>query len=173
MNTQPTPRTERSYDIVLLGATGFTGELTAGYLAGHAGEGTRWALAGRSRRKLEAVRSRLAAGRPGLAELPLAIVDTADAAAVRAMAESARVVATTVGPYITHGEPVVAACAAAGTDYVDITGETEFVDLMWLAPPPRGEGEWGAARPFVWLRLDPFDLGALWTVSQLGRRRAG
>ena len=115
----------------------------------------RWALAGRCQAKLEAVRFRLAAVRPEVGDLPLVIADIRDKAAVRAMAESARVVITTVGPYINCGEPVVAACASAGVDYVDITGEPEFVDLMSLRYPPRGRGERSAARPLVWVRLDP------------------
>ena len=159
---------ERPYDIVLFGATSFVGVATAEYLAEHAGEGTRWALAGRSQAKLEELRARLAAVRPELDELSLLIADVGDAAAVRAIAESARVVITTVGPYIKYGEPVVAACAAAGTDYVDITGEPEFVDLMWLRY--HREAEASGARLVHSCGFDsiPYDLGALWTVSQLG-----
>ena len=122
-------RNARTYDIVLLGATGFTGELTAAYLAEHAPTDCRWALAGRNRAKLEAVRDRLATKDAALAELPLVIADSSDAASLRSLAESARVVITTVGPYLAYGEPLVAACAAAGTDYVDLTGEPEFVVL--------------------------------------------
>src|SRR5579884_3369286 len=119
---------ERDYDIVLFGATGFTGGLTAEYLAEHA-DGTRWALAGRSREKLERVRGRLG---PQHSELALLQANIGDAESIRRLAESTRVVITTVGPYINYGEPLLAACAAAGTDYVDLTGEPEFVDLMWL-----------------------------------------
>jgi short subunit dehydrogenase-like uncharacterized protein len=158
---------ERPYDIVLFGATGFVGRLTAEYLAEHAGDGTRWAVAGRSKAKLEELRFRLAALRPELGELPLVIADIGDGAAVRAMAESARVVITSVGPYINYGEPVVAACASAGTDYVDITGEPEFVDLMWLRY--HREAETSGARLVHSCGFDsiPYDLGALWTVNQL------
>src|SRR5689334_2392530 len=122
----------RSYDIVVFGATGYTGGLTAEYLARHAPAGTRWALAGRNRGKLEAVRARLAEINPACAQLPLLAADATDAASLKLVAEAARAIITTVGPYILHGEPLVAACAAAGTDYVDLTGEPEFVDLMWL-----------------------------------------
>ena len=104
---------DRPYDIVVFGATGFTGGLTAEYLARHA-PGARWALAGRNRDKLEAVRSRLAVIDPRLAELPLLQAEKDDPASLRMMAESAQVVISTVGPYINYGEPVVAACAAAG-----------------------------------------------------------
>jgi len=155
---------ERQRDIVLFGATGFTGGLTAEYLAAHAGEGTRWALAGRNREKLEAVRRRLG---EGAAELPLVEADVNDAASIRALAESARVVISTVGPYIHYGEPLVAACAGAGTDYVDLTGEPEFVDLMWLRY--HTEAERSGARLVHSCGFDsiPYDLGALLTVEHL------
>ncbi|WP_229402535.1 saccharopine dehydrogenase family protein [Micromonospora okii] len=123
---------ERAYDIVLFGATGFTGGLTADYLARHAPDGLRWALAGRNPARLAAVRDRLADIDPALAELPLLTADVTDPESLRLVAESARVVATTVGPYVHHGEPLVAACARAGTDYLDITGEPEFVDTMYV-----------------------------------------
>ncbi|MDT4938723.1 MAG: hypothetical protein QOG80_2394, partial [Pseudonocardiales bacterium] len=113
---------DRPYDIVLFGATGFTGQLTAEYLARHAPAGCRWALAGRNHAKLAAIRDRLAEIVPTLAELPVLPAEASDVESMRAVAESARVVITTVGPYALHGEPLVAACAAAGTDYVDLTG---------------------------------------------------
>ncbi len=155
---------ERQHDIVVFGATGFTGGLTAEYLAAHADQGTRWALAGRSRQKLEDVRRRLG---DAASELPLIEADVNDAASIRALAESTRVAITTVGPYIHYGEPLVAACAAAGTDYVDLTGEPEFVDLMWLRY--NGEAERTGARLVHSCGFDsiPYDLGALFTVEQL------
>ena len=107
---------DRAHDVVLLGATGFTGGLTAEYLVRHAPPETRLALAGRNRSKLEALRSRLAQADPARAELPLLHADSADETSLRELAESTRVVITTVGPYINYGEPLVAACAAAGTD---------------------------------------------------------
>src|SRR4029078_9473551 len=87
----------RDYDVVILGATGFTGELTAAYLAEHAPAGLRWALAGRNRGKLESVRARLAKIDPALTELALLEADSSDDDSLRAMAESTRVVVTTVG----------------------------------------------------------------------------
>jgi short subunit dehydrogenase-like uncharacterized protein len=156
-------REDRLYDVVLFGATGFTGGLTAEYLASHAPAGLRWALAGRNMAKLEAVRERL----DGFSELPLLQADIGEEASIRAVAQSARVVITTVGPYINYGEPLVAACAAAGTDYVDLTGEPEFVDLMWLR---HGEAAVrSGARIVHSCGFDsiPYDLGALFTVQQL------
>lgn len=164
---QPAQPSDRTFDVVLFGATGFTGGLTADYLAAHAPTDCRWALAGRNRSKLEAVRDRLAAEHPACADLDLLVADVTDAASLRAVAESARVVATTVGPYLEHGEPLVAACAAAGTDYVDLTGEPEFVDLMWLAHQEKA-AETGA-RLVHCCGFDsiPHDLGAQFTREHL------
>src|SRR3954451_2518490 len=123
----------REFDIVLFGATGFTGGLTAEYLAGHAPHGCRWAIAGRSRDKLAAVRERLAEINPSCAELELLVADVTDGDSLRDVASRTRVVATTVGPDLHYGDPLVAACAEMGTDYLDLTGEPEFVDRMYLA----------------------------------------
>ena len=163
----PAAVSSRPHDVVVFGATGFTGALTAEYLARHAPAQTRWALAGRSTSKLEAARDRLAAIEPSCADLELLVADVTDEDSVRAVAESARVVITTVGPYIHYGEPLVAACAAAGTDYVDLTGEPEFVDLMWLRH--HDEAERSGARIVHSCGFDsiPHDLGAMFTVDQL------
>ena len=152
---------ERDHDIVLFGATGYTGALTAEYLAKHAGEGVRWALAGRNRAKLDALSERL-----GI-DVPLLHADVNDEASLRSVAEAARVVITTVGPYVTYGEPLVAACAAAGTDYVDLTGEPEFVDRMYVRH--HAEAERSGARIVHACGFDsiPHDLGVLFTVEQL------
>ena len=158
---------ERKYDLALFGATGFTGGLTAEYLAANAPEGLSWALVGRNRGKLEAVRARLASASPDAPVPDLLEADAADRAALAKVAEAARVVITTVGPYALYGEPIVAACAAAGTDYVDLTGEPEFVDRMWLAH--HAEAERTGARLVHCCGFDsiPHDLGAYFTVQQL------
>ncbi len=158
---------ERQYDLALFGATGFTGGLTADYLARNGPEGLRWALVGRSRAKLEAVRARLAQGESRAPAPELIEADAADAAALAALAGAARVVATTVGPYALHGGPLVAACAAAGTDYVDLTGEPEFVDRMWIEH--HAEAERTGARLVHCCGFDsiPHDLGTYFTVKQL------
>ncbi|HWD75750.1 MAG TPA: saccharopine dehydrogenase NADP-binding domain-containing protein [Solirubrobacteraceae bacterium] len=163
----PAHRTaEREHDVVLFGATGFTGGLTAEYLAA-AANGTRWALAGRSRQKLEAVRDRLTQIDPAAGDLDLLIADINDAQSVKRVAESAKVVITTVGPYINYGEPVVAACAAAGTDYVDLTGEPEFVDLMWLRHHEQAQRTGARLVHSCGFDSIPHDLGALYTVQRL------
>ncbi|MCV7074243.1 saccharopine dehydrogenase NADP-binding domain-containing protein [Mycolicibacterium rufum] len=114
---------DREYDIVLYGATGFVGALTAQYLASAAGD-AKIALAGRSTEKLLAVRETLPASAQSWA---LMTADASEPSTLAAMAASTRVVITTVGPYLRYGLPLVAACAAAGTDYADLTGEPLFV----------------------------------------------
>lgn len=107
----------RDYDVVVHGATGFVGRLTAKHLVG---SDARVALSGRSKDKLEALRSELGV------DWPLVVTDSADPASVAALAASTVAVATTVGPYARHGLPLVAACAEAGTHYADLTGEVLF-----------------------------------------------
>jgi short subunit dehydrogenase-like uncharacterized protein len=159
--------TDRQYDLALFGATGFTGGLTAEYLAANAPEGLRWALVGRNRGKLEAVRARIATVSPDAPAPDLLEADAADRAALAKVAESTRVVISTVGPYALYGEPIVAACATAGTDYVDLTGEPEFVDRMWVAH--HAEAQRTGARLVHCCGFDsiPHDLGAYFTVQQL------
>ncbi len=157
----------RDLDIVLFGATGFTGTLTAEYLARHAPAGLRWALAGRNPDKLAAVRDRLAEIDAGLADLELLAADAADPVSLAAVAERARVVATTVGPYLTHGEPLVGACAAAGTGYVDLTGEPEFVDRMYAAYHETAVRTGARIVHACGFDSIPHDLGAYFTVRQL------
>ena len=161
-------RAARPYDVVVLGATGFTGELTAAYLAEHAPADLRWAIAGRNRSRLEAVRTRLARTDPALSELTLLEADSTDDASLRALAESTRVVVTTVGPYLLHGEGLVAACAAAGTDYVDLTGEPEFVDRMYLEHHDTAVQSGARIVHACGFDSIPHDLGAFYTVQQLG-----
>jgi short subunit dehydrogenase-like uncharacterized protein len=114
---------QRELDIVLYGATGFVGKLTAEYLARAGGE-ARIALAGRSQEKLLAVRETLG---DKAQSWPLIVADTSQPSTLNAMAAKTQVVVTTVGPYLKYGLPLVAACAAAGTDYADLTGEALFV----------------------------------------------
>jgi short subunit dehydrogenase-like uncharacterized protein len=158
---------ERRYDVALFGATGFTGGLTADYLAQHGPSDLRWALVGRNRAKLENVAARLAASGSDVPAPELLEADASDRAALDDLARAARVVVTTVGPYALHGEPLVAACAAAGTDYVDLTGEPEFVDRMWVMH--HAEAERTGARLVHCCGFDsiPHDLGAYFTVGQL------
>lgn len=152
----------RDYDIVLFGSTGFVGELTAEYLAANAPEGARLALAGRNAEKLEELRRRLDREQWGLL-----VADVSDQEAIGRLAEAGRVVISTVGPYLRYGEPLVAACAAAGTDYVDLTGESEFVDLMYLRYHAMARESGARIVHSCGFDSIPYDLGALFTVSQL------
>jgi short subunit dehydrogenase-like uncharacterized protein len=153
---------EREPDVVLFGATGFTGCLTAEYLARNAPAETRWAIAGRNRSKLEGLRERL-----GLGELPLLEADVTDPGSIRDVAAAARVVITTVGPYVKYGEPLVAACAEAGTDYVDLTGEPEFVDRMYVRHHRQAVESGSRLVHCCGFDSIPHDLGAWFTVQQL------
>ncbi|MCX4098825.1 saccharopine dehydrogenase family protein [Nocardia sp. alder85J] len=116
--------TDREFDLVLFGATGFVGALTAAYLAGAAPAGARIALAGRSVDKLTRVRAGLGAA---AADWPLIQADSTDQDSLDALAARTRVVVSTVGPYLRYGLPLVRACARAGTHYADLTGEPLFV----------------------------------------------
>ncbi|GGX29529.1 saccharopine dehydrogenase family protein [Streptomyces noursei] len=165
MPRQDTPG--RDHDLVLYGATGFAGTLTAEYLARHAPEGCRWALAGRSTAKLERLRDRLTAVNPACADLPLLRADSADPDSLRALAAGTRVLATTVGPYLVHGEPLAAACAAAGTDYLDLTGEAEFVDRMYLRHDATARASGARLVHACGFDSVPFDLGVHYTVGLL------
>ncbi|MRH87178.1 enoyl-ACP reductase [Nocardia sp. SYP-A9097] len=115
---------DREFDLVLFGATGFVGKLTAAYLIEAAPAGARIALAGRSAEKLAAVRAELG---PGAAEWPLVQADSTDQASLDALAARTKVVVTTVGPYLRYGMPLVQACAENGTHYADLTGEPLFI----------------------------------------------
>ena len=122
-----TPMPRREFDIVIYGASGFVGKLTAEYLASashRSGGKARIALAGRSVGKLEAVRATLA---ESARDWPILTVDADRPSTLDDMAARTQVVITTVGPYSRYGLPLVAACAKAGTDYADLTGEAMFV----------------------------------------------
>ena len=132
MTTLPRPRDRsREFDIVLWGATGFTGRLTAEYLVSnyikgaHSDVGLRLALAGRNQEKLKGVAAEI-----GASELPILIGDSFDADSLNDIASRAEVVISAVGPYAKYGAELVAACVRHGTDYCDLTGETHFVRRM-------------------------------------------
>lgn len=122
---------KRPYDLVLFGATGFTGQLVAEYLFEHYGvdKQLRWAIAGRNRAKLEALRCSLQGEAPA-AQLPILEADSTDVKALASVAKQTRAICSTVGPYAQHGTLLVAACAKHGTDYCDLTGEVPWVAQM-------------------------------------------
>lgn len=121
--------THRELDVVLWGATGFTGGLVAEYLLSrHGVDGSlRWAIGGRNEAKLAALRDRLGAGAE---RLPIVLGDAGDVDAMAVLAARTRVVCTTVGPYAQYGSPLVEACVRAGTDYCDLTGEIHWMQRM-------------------------------------------
>lgn len=120
-------RKQREFELVVWGASGFTGRLTAEYLAARFAPGQlRWALGGRSRSKLEAVRDAIGAA----PELPVVVGDSGDEGFLAELVGRTAVVCTTVGPYAKYGSPLVAACATAGTDYCDLTGEVHWIQRM-------------------------------------------
>lgn len=153
-----TAKAERPFDIVVYGATGYTGRLVAEYLAHHyQGSGPKWAMAGRSAAKLAEVRDLI--GAP--ADTPLIVADSDDPASMAALAGQARVVITTVGPYQLYGEPLLAACVAAGTDYADLCGEPVWMRQM--ADKYHAAAGASGARISFSSGFDsiPFDLGVL------------
>jgi saccharopine dehydrogenase (NAD+, L-glutamate forming) len=158
---------DRAYDVVLFGATGFTGSLTAAYLARHAPAGTRWAIAGRNRARLEGARDSVAQMNPPAGEPGIVLASVEDRGSVRRLAEQTRVAISTVGPYLRYGEPLVGACAEAGTDYLDLCGEPEFVDQMYL--DHHATAVHTGARLVHACGFDsvPFDIGVYFTVHQL------
>ncbi|MEV6567883.1 saccharopine dehydrogenase family protein [Streptomyces kronopolitis] len=159
--------TGRTHDLVLYGATGFTGALTAEYLAAHAPQDCRWALAGRNTAKLEQLRDRLVKIDPACAELPLLRADSGDPDSLRALATDTRVLVSTVGPYVRHGEPLVAACAAAGTDYADLSGESEFIDRMYVRHDATARATGARLVHASGFDSVPHDLGVFFTVGLL------
>ncbi|WP_199589770.1 saccharopine dehydrogenase family protein [Lujinxingia litoralis] len=119
----------REFDVIVFGATGFTGRLVARYLARHARAGS-WAIAGRSEEKLMELRADLAGESLEAGGLSMIQADVSDGGSLRALARRARVVCSTVGPYALYGEPVVEACIEEGADYCDLTGEMDWVAEM-------------------------------------------
>ncbi len=163
----------RPYDLIVFGATGFTGRLVAQYLlqaygAGgeHEHEAPSWAMAGRSLAKLEQVRDLMAAP----SDLPLITVDAQDEKALLAMARQAKVIITTVGPYQLHGEPLLKACVEAGTDYVDLCGEPNWMADMIVRYEAAAQAS--GARIVFSCGFDsiPFDMGVLYLQTQANQR---
>ena len=154
----------RAYDLIVYGASGFTGRLVAEHLLGLYGAtgDIKWAMAGRSVGKLAEVRDLIG----GPSNLPLIAADASDPTSLKAMAESAKVIISTVGPYQLYGEGLVAACATAGTDYVDLCGEP-----AWMAAMIRkysGAAQASGARIVFSCGFDsiPFDLGVFFLEQQ-------
>lgn len=160
----------RELDLVLYGATGFVGALTAAHLAEHAGPEVKIALAGRSKQKLQALRADLG---PAAARWPLVTVDATDLAGLDALAARATAIASTVGPYAQYGKELVRACAEQGTHYADLTGEVLFV--RWSLDTVSTRAAETGARIVHACGFDsvPSDLGVLVTAERAARDGAG
>jgi len=158
------------FDVIVYGATGFTGRLVAEHLLHTYGVGgdVRWAMAGRDKQKLRDVS--IAIGAP--METPLVDAKTSDAGAMDALAHRARVIITTVGPYQRYGEPVLAACARNGTDYVDLCGEPNWMAAM--IEKYEAQAKQSGARIVFSCGFDsiPFDCG-VWFLQQEAKQRFG
>ncbi len=156
----------REFDIIVYGATGFTGRLVAEYLVQTGAK--RWAMAGRSLTKLQEVRDLI--GAP--ADTPLVTANADDPASLRALCERTTVVLTTVGPYQLYGNDLVAACADSGTAYVDLCGEPAWMREMIDKHHARAQAT--GARIVFSCGFDsiPFDLGVL-TLQEAAKERFG
>jgi len=152
------------FDVVVYGASGYTGRLVAEYMAKQYGpdSGVRWAMAGRNKDKLEKVRDEI--GAP--AETPIVIADASDSGSIDAMVDAAKVVCTTVGPYQLYGEPLVAACAKRGVGYVDLCGEPAWMHTM--IETYQDTAKQSGARIVFSCGFDsvPFDLGVYYLQEQ-------
>lgn len=158
---------DREFDIILFGATGFTGALGARYLSKVAPADSRLALAGRNRERLAAIADELERESGGSRKFELIHASLERPETLRAMAERTRVLITTVGPYRFYGEPVLRAAVEAGTDYIDITGEPAFVSEMIRKYHDRALEKKLRIVPCCGFDSIPHDLGAYFTVKQL------
>ncbi|MFN0184543.1 MAG: saccharopine dehydrogenase family protein [Aquabacterium sp.] len=157
---------DKPFDIVVHGATGFTGRLVIEYLLARGDTGLRWAMGGRSADKLAAVRDEV--GAP--ADTPLVVTDSADPASLAALVAQTRLVLTTVGPYQLYGSALVQACADSGTDYVDLCGEPAWMRQMIDAHEAAARAS--GARIVFSCGFDsiPFDLGVLMLQDEMKQR---
>ena len=170
-------KSSAKFDIVVYGASGFTGRLVAEYLASRKGapHDITWAMAGRSLDKLAAVRDEIGAPK----DTPLIAADASDAASLDAMLQQTKAVLTTVGPYQLYGSELVAACAASGTDYLDLCGEPVWMRQMIEAHQAAAQAS--GARIVFSCGYDsiPFELGVFFLQdhaecrSGCARRNAG
>ena len=156
----------REFDVIVYGASGFTGRLVAEYMQRSYGAGSNvtWAMAGRDIAKLEGIKTEIGANAPIIA------ANARDAASLEALAKRAKVVLTTVGPYQLYGEPLVAACVKAGADYVDLCGEPN-----WMAEMIAKYGDAAKAsgsRIVFSCGFDsiPFDLGVVFLQNEAMQR---
>jgi len=154
---------KRPYDVVIMGATGFTGRLVAGYLLKTYGVDNelKWAMAGRNLEKLQSVRSEL-----GNEEIPLIQADSFDAEALDAMTRQTKVLCTTVGPYAKYGDETVASCVRSGTHYCDLTGEVQWIRRMVDAHHEEAAAKKLKITHCCGFDSIPSDMGVYWLQQQ-------
>lgn len=162
---------EREFDVIVVGATGFTGALVAEYLCHRYGVGDslRWAAAGRNEAKLSALQQSLG---HQAESLPLIVADTLDAGSMSELAKRARVVLTTVGPYARYGSDLVAACAANGTHYCDLAGEVQWIRRMIDAHDATARKSGARIVHCCGFDSIPMDIGT-WFLQREARKRTG
>jgi len=157
---------QREFEIILWGASGFTGRLVADYLYANYGQGNelRWALAGRNQSKLEGIVEEIAGAKDAL---PIVIADSEDLTAMKAMAARTQVICTAVGPYALYGTNLVAACVEKGTDYCDLTGELQW--MKRVIGEYQSEAELSGARIVHTCGFDciPSDMGVYYLQQQM------
>ncbi len=159
---------QKQYDVVIYGASGFTGRLVAEYMASQYGKGVSWAMAGRNPEKLALVRDEIGAA----ADTPLVVADAAAPASIRQMVAGTKCVLTTVGPYQLYGSDLVAACAELGTHYVDLSGEPAWMHEM-IDKHSKAAAKSGARIVFsCGFDSIPFDLG-VYFLQQAARDKFG
>ena len=161
------------YDVVVFGATSFVGQILCRYLYqrhGASGESLRWALAGRNPAKLAHVRQELGADADAL---PLIAADAADSTALRRMCEQTKVVISTVGPYALYGDPLVQVCVETGTDYCDLTGETQWIARMLERHEAQAKASGARIVHCCGFDSIPSDLGVAYTQQQMAERHGG
>lgn len=155
---------KRPYDVVLYGASGFVGQQTVQYFANHASpEGVRWAMAGRNRQKLEAVRGAVGAG------VDVLVADSQDQPAIDAIVSQARVILNTAGPFALYADAIVDACVRLSTHYVDITGETPWVRSLIDRYHAQAAADGTRIIPCCGFDSVPSDLGTYLVVRYLQR----
>lgn len=164
---------DRKYDVILWGATGFTGQLVASYLAreyGTDGAKLRWAMAGRNQQKLAQVRDALLPDASESAKISLLQGDSDDLDSLKALAKQTRVICTTVGPYAKYGEKLVAACVEEGAHYCDLTGEPQFIRRMIDAHHEQAQANKVRITHCCGFDSIPSDLGTLLVQEEMHKR---
>lgn len=158
------------FDVIVYGATGYTGRLVAEHLARRYGVGgeVKWAMAGRSAAKLAEVRDEIGAPK----ETPLVVADSSDPASLDAMVRRAKAVITTVGPYQLYGDSLIAACAAAGTDYLDLTGEPNWMARTVAAHHETAKKTGARLVHSAGFDSIPFELG-VWFCEETAKEKLG